>query len=109
MTEIIFLALASTAAARLAVRRGGRGWPWAVGFLVSYVLMRNLAALLVGPGPSLIVGLVWVGAFFGAVFLLVGGGRKARGSWRCPECQFFNEPTTLVCPCGYRYGTAGEV
>jgi hypothetical protein len=28
--------------------------------------------------------------------------RKTRNNWQCPECRFFNEPTTEVCPCGHR-------
>lgn len=62
----------------------------------------NFAAFVVGPGPALFVGLVWIGIFFGIVFLAVGGGRAARDTWQCPEGQFYNEPTTLVCSCGYR-------
>jgi hypothetical protein len=102
MLEIVFVALATAAVARLARRRGGRGWIWATALVLSYLVVGNLAALVVGRGPALVVGLVWIGAFFGIVFLAVGGGRAARDSWQCPECQFFNEPTTLVCPCGHR-------
>lgn len=102
MIEIIFVALSMAAVARLARRRGGKGWIWAVGLALSYLVVVTLGAIVIGSGPALIVGLLWIGIYFAIVLLAAGGGRTASDTWQCPECQFFNEPTTLVCPCGYR-------
>jgi len=102
MIEIFWVVLASSGLAGLARRRGGRAWPWVVLLVVGYLIVTKTAALLIGAGPHLLVGLLWIGLIFGAVLVFVGRGRRQKSTWQCPECQFFNEPTTLVCPCGYR-------
>lgn len=101
MFEIIILCIAGAALARLAKLRGGRGWPWVVAMVLGYIVVGSVTAFLVGRGPHLIAGGVWIALLFPALILLVGRGRRMRSSWQCPNCQFFNDPTTLVCPCGY--------
>ena len=105
MIEILFLCLAGAALARLAKLRGGRGWPWVVVMVLGYVVLSVATTLVLGSGPGLLAGVVWVGLLFPILFLVVGKGRRLRSSWQCPSCQFFNDPTTLVCPCGYKLDT----
>jgi len=102
MLEIIGLCLAGAGLARFARLRGGRGWPWVVALVAGYLTFTAIAAVLIGTGPTLIVGGAWVGVLFLALPYVLGRGRREQSTWQCPECQFFNDPTTLVCPCGYR-------
>lgn len=100
--EIIFLCVTGAGLARLARLRGGHGWPWVVLMIGGYLVVTSITAFLFGRGPNVIVGLLWIALMFPLVILVVGKGRRVKSSWQCPNCQFFNEPTTLVCPCGYR-------
>ena len=102
MLEIFFLCLVGAALAKLARLRGGRGWPWVVVMVLVYIVAGNLGAAILTPGLGSIVGGAFIVPLFLLVFLFVGGGRRAREPWQCPACQLFNNPTTLVCPCGYR-------
>ena len=64
---------------------------------------RPVAAQGDGPPNLSVLGLGFVCVPVVGVFLLLGQGKRARSTWQCPECHFFNHPTTLVCPCGQRF------
>jgi hypothetical protein len=99
---ILGLIVAGGALAELTRRRGGSPWATVPVAIVGYFAVRVIAVRLLGSGPDLLAAVAWFAFCFGAVFLIFGGGRRSRSSWQCPECQFFNTPSTLVCPCGYR-------
>lgn len=102
MYEVILLGLCTAGLARFARLRGGKGWPWGLAMVVGYFVVQPVGVALLGVGPYPLVGMAFVGFMFGVVFLAVGRGRRLRSSWQCPVCEFWNDPTTLVCPCGYR-------
>ena len=103
MIELFILAIAGAGIAYFARRRGSRGWPFVLVMLVGYLAIIFFVGGLYGRGPAWIAGIAWCFLVYGAVFFLVGGGRRAPESWQCPECHLFNEPTTLHCACGYDY------
>ncbi len=102
MIEIFLVVLGTAAIADAARRRGGSPWLFGVVAVIGYLIAGSVAAQALGRGANLVGGAVWLGVCYGAVFLLVGKGKAARNTWQCPECRFFNEPSTLVCACGYR-------
>jgi hypothetical protein len=103
MIELIVLIAVCGGIVAVARRRGARGWPFVVAALAGWLVVSVVGVALVGSGPDILLRWGWLGLCYLAVFVLTGGGRRLESSWQCPECQFFNEPTTLVCPCGYRY------
>jgi hypothetical protein len=103
--EIFVIVISGALLARLARLRGGKGWPWVIVMVPGYFYSRGVGLVLFGHGPDLLVGLGFIALMFGVVFLVVGRGRRLQDSWQCSVCKFYNEPTTLVCPCGYRVDT----
>ncbi len=94
-------------------RRGGKAWPFGTAAVLGYFFLVPLAwGFLVGTSslaadahafgiaPFLTWG--WVGICYLSMFILLGGGRRAREAWQCPGCTLWNEATTLVCGCGHR-------
>ena len=102
MIEIFIVVLGTVAIADAARRRGGSPWLFGVIAVIGYLVVGTAASQGLGQGANLVGGVLWLGLLYGAVFLLVGKGKTARNTWYCPECRFFNEPSTLVCACGYR-------
>jgi len=103
MIELIFLLITLGVIRQIAERRGSNGWLFAAVTLVGYIVVSIAATRLLGSGPNILACLAWLGLCFLAAFVLTGGGRRLSSSWQCPDCRLHNEPTTLVCPCGYRY------
>lgn len=101
--EILLLIVVSGALAELTRRRGGSPWVTVPVAVLGYFVVRAGSLALLGSGPDMLAAALWFVLCFGAVFLIFGGGRRARSTWQCPDCQFFNEPTTLVCPCGFKF------
>ena len=102
MLELFLLVMFAAGLGAFVKKRGGTSWIWVVIFVVVYYSQAILLTMLLGRGASYIAVVVVAGVMFAGIFLLVGGGRRLRESWQCPECQFFNDPTTLRCDCGYR-------
>lgn len=102
MIELFLLFVAGGALARLARLRGGRAWPWVLLMALGYLFVGAVALRYLGPGPDLIARVLFILMLYPTVVLAVGRGRRLRDSWQCPNCQFFNDPTTLVCPCGQK-------
>lgn len=101
MIEILILIAVLAGFSETAKRRGVAGWPYMVVGGVGWLFGRLLGATLAGPGPALLISWAWVGLTYASIFVIGGGGRRMESSWQCPECQFFNPPSTIVCPCGY--------
>lgn len=108
MIEVIALLVVLGAFRETAKRRGVRGWPFIIVGLVGWLLFSTVALSMVEGGPEvhLAWGWValswgWVGLTYISIFFIGGGGRRMKESWQCPECHFWNSPTTLVCLCGY--------
>ena len=101
--ELFFLAVTGGAIAQLARRRGGLGWPFVVVAVAGYFVVGAVVGRAAGSGPGLLAAAGWVTLVFLSVFVVVGGVRMASEPWQCPDCQFFNEPSTLVCGCGREY------
>ena len=80
-----------------------------LGYLTIPVVATMIAATM---GFNLVLpcaaalGWIWVFLTYGSIFLILGGGKRARGSWDCPNCQLINKATTLVCGCGERAPTS---
>lgn len=108
MIELVLLVLALGGIREVARKRGSSGWGFVVVGASSYVFVDFAAVITAGAGPSLLFRWAWIGLCYGSVFVLTQGGRRLRESWQCPECQLFNEPTTLFCPCGYKHPLAVE-
>lgn len=102
MIEIIILGIVAASLGALTRRRGGNPWLTVPVLLVGYVVVSAGGAAVLGRGPHFVAALVWIVLCFVAVFVIFGGGKRHSSTWQCPECHFFNEPTTLVCPCGHR-------
>ena len=102
MIEIIPLLLFLGAVHETAKRRGVKGWPFLVVGLVGWRLLRAFLPLVMAPGPDVLLAWSWVGLTYASIFLIGGGGRRMKDSWQCPDCRFYNTPTTLVCLCGYK-------
>jgi hypothetical protein len=109
MIEIFALVIVAGAIRETARRRGARPWPFVVAAVLAHILSGVLGLLLLGRGPDIMVRWAAVGLVYASTFLLTGQGRRLKSSWQCPECQFFNPPTTLVCPCGYRVTFGGDL
>lgn len=105
MIELVFLVAACTGIAGVARRRGSRGWPFVAAAAGGAFLVSSIAVTAFGRGPDILIRWAWIGLCYLATFALTGGGRRLAETWQCPECRLFNEPTTLVCPCGYRAPT----
>jgi hypothetical protein len=103
MIEFLILLACAAGIREVAKRRGSNGWIFALGAVVGFFVFGSLSVALFGPGPNYLVSWGWVGVCYLSVFLLTGKGRRLESSWQCPECRFYNDPTTLLCPCGYRY------
>ncbi|MDY7096152.1 MAG: hypothetical protein SX243_24520 [Acidobacteriota bacterium] len=99
MIELIGVLLAAGIIGDLTRRRGGEPWLAMPVALTGY----GLISFVLPPGPTFAVGGLWLVLCYVGVFFLLGRGKRARSTWQCPECQFFNHPSTLVCPCGQRF------
>ncbi len=102
MIEIIFLVVVLAAFRETAVRRGVRAWYFILAALVGYVLIGNVAAMVLGVGPHYFFAWGWIGLVYVSIYLIGGGGRRLKETWQCPECRLFNAPSTIVCPCGHK-------
>ena len=102
MVEIIFLVVVLAAFRETASRRGVTGWPFILVAVVGYLLVGTVAAAIFGKGPHFFCSWGWVGLTYLSIYIIGGGGRKLKDTWRCPECRLFNSPSTIVCPCGYK-------
>lgn len=98
--QILFLFAVLLAFAETGKKRGIDSWPYIAVAFFGHVLVAQLSAILLGPGPGMILAWGWIGLVYLSMFVLGARGRRLRDSWQCPECMLFNEPTTLVCPCG---------
>lgn len=101
MIEILFLIGALAAFSETAKRRGTTGWPFILVGAIGWFFAGSIAAALAGPGPSMFFSWGWVGLTYASIFLIGGGGRRMKDTWRCPDCRLYNPPSTIVCPCGY--------
>lgn len=101
MLQILLLIGCLAAFRETAKRRGTKAWPFIVVGAVGWLLSREIAFLMFGPGPHILVSWGWVAVTYVSIFLIGGGGRRMKETWQCPECRGFNPPTTLVCLCGY--------
>jgi hypothetical protein len=97
---MLFLLVALLCIYDTASQCGRSGWLHVifagVGYLVSSMLVRSA----IGPGPDLILSWLWVGAVFVAAERGLVGEDRLPERWQCPDCGFFQPPTTPVCPCG---------
>jgi hypothetical protein len=97
---MLFLLVALLCIYDTASQCGRSGWLHVivagVGYLVSSLLVRSA----IGPGPDLILAWLWVGAVFVAAERGLVGEDRLPERWQCPDCGFFQPPTTPVCPCG---------
>ena len=100
MIELLFLIGAMGAINEIAKKRGASGWPYVVAGVLGWFFAGTISAAALGPGPNIFFAWGWVGLCYAAVFLLTGDGRRLPSSWQCPQCRMFNDPTTLICPCG---------
>lgn len=99
--EILFLIGCLAAFRETAKRRRTKAWPFILVGALGWLLSRTIICPLIGVGPGILVSWAWVAVSYASIFLIGGGGRRMKESWRCPECRGFNPPTTLVCLCGY--------
>lgn len=108
MIELIALFIVLGTFHETAKRRGVKSWPFIVAGFLGWLLVGMLGAALVGVGPHMLLAWGWIGLTYGSIFVIGGEGRMMKESWQCPECRFYNSPSTLVCPCGYRPAQAQE-
>lgn len=101
MIELVFLFLCGAGFLDTARRRGVRGWPFVVIGAVGWLVIGTVAQILVGTGAHLVFSWGWVGLTYLSIFLVGGGGRRMADIWQCLDCQMYNPPTTIVCPCGF--------
>jgi peptidoglycan/LPS O-acetylase OafA/YrhL len=99
----LFLGLILVGAIReTARRRGGPAWPFLLAAALGYWFVGAVAHVFLGSGPDGLAAWGWVALCYFSIFVFVGGGRRMKEPWQCPECLGRHPPTTLVCPCGYR-------
>ena len=102
MIEILILVACLAAFRETAKRRGVAGWPFVVVAAAGWLILGTLGITTFGDGPHIFISWGWVGLTYLSIFLIGGGGRRLRDTWQCPDCQLFNPPSTIVCPCGHQ-------
>ena len=106
MLEILaFFLIVVPAVAVRAKQRGVSKTPYVTAMIAGFVLFLLLG--LVGLGyVAMALRWAWVGGVFMFVEFLTNRGRKASGTWQCPNCQMFNDLRTVVCLCGTSHEVA---
>lgn len=103
MLEIVFFFLVVVPAVALrAQKRGINKTPYVVATIAGFAFFWFAGLLALGLA-ALPLRWMWIGGVFFVVEFLTSRGRKAAGTWRCPNCQMFNDLRTLVCTCGTPY------
>jgi len=106
MLEIaVFFVMVVPAIALRARQRGVNKVLYVAAAIAGFVLFLILGLLGLG-FIALALRWVWVGGVFLVLEFLANRGRKASGTWQCPNCQMFNDLRTLKCLCGTSYEAA---
>ena len=103
LIELILLISAAGGIRETAKRRGSSGWLFAIAAVLGFFVLGGVGLVLFGKGPHYFFSWGSVLICYWSVFILTGGGMRLSDSWQCPECRFRHDPTTLLCPCGYRH------
>lgn len=107
MVELIGWVIAVVSIRTTAKKRGSSGLPFLLLALFGYFLIGLWGQQLGNDGgPALLLSWAWVAACYGAIFPFTLQGVRLKGVWQCPECQFYNDPSTLICPCGFEHPEA---
>jgi len=99
-----FFLIVVPALAVRAKQRGVNKIPYMTAAIAGFVVFLVLGLLGLGI-VALVLRWMWVGGVFLVVEFLTNRGRKASGTWQCPNCLMFNGLRTLSCLCGTRYDT----
>ena len=109
VVELIALFLVLGAFFDASRRRTGNkrhAWPFVVIALLGYLgipVVTTLIATTLGVNLGIwaaFLGWLWIFCAYGSIFVILGGGRRLKGSWHCPKCLGINDARTLICGCG---------
>lgn len=70
-----------------------------------WLFFLTLGLLYLGP-IALPLRWGWILVIYAFIEMTHSGAKVSEETWRCPDCQLFNESRTLVCLCGYKHPEA---